>query len=99
MNSMLVQNKRPLIIAVAIGVILLIPFIAMQFTDEVNWTIRDFIVAAIILSGTGFLFEVVVRNVTNTKYRLVLLLTILVGLVLLWAELAVGIFGSPIAGS
>jgi hypothetical protein len=49
-------------------VLLLIPLIAMQFTNEVNWTLFDFVVAGFIL-GTGFICELVIR----CKNRIILL--------------------------
>ena len=93
------QNKR--IIGIIIGVVflLLIPLIAMQFSTELNWTIFDFIVAAVLLLGTGFLCEFVLRMVNHSKYRIAIILAILVALLLVWAELAIGIFGTPFAGS
>lgn len=82
-----------------VAILLLIPLIAMQFTDEVNWDGFDFLVAGVLLLSTGLLCELVIRKVKSLKQRVIICLVILAGLVLLWAELAVGIFGSPIAGS
>lgn len=96
---MVQQNKRLTGILITAGSILLIPLIAMQFTAEVNWNLFDFIVAAILLFGTGLILEFALRKITNSKYRLIAILLLFAGLFLLWAELAVGIFGSPIAGS
>jgi hypothetical protein len=92
------QKSTRFIILVSAG-ILLIPLIAMQFTDEVNWTISDFIVAAILLLGTSFSVAYAVRKIKRKKYRLAIVLLLLFFLMLVWAEMAVGIFGSPIAGS
>ena len=93
------KNKSLKIILAVVALILLIPFIAMQFTDEVSWTIFDFIVMGILLLGTGLLFELVLRKMTNIKYRTLLLVAIILTFLLVWAELAVGIFGTPFAGS
>lgn len=71
----------------------------MQFTDEVNWTVMDFIVAGILLFGTGLMCELVLRKVNNIKYRIGICSVILAALFFIWAELAVGIFGTPFAGS
>ncbi len=48
--------------------------------------------------GTGLMVDLVLRKVTQTKYRIALCAAILICLLLVWAELAVGIFGSPLAG-
>ena len=92
-------NKRLKIILFIIALLLLIPFVAMQFTEEVNWQAGDFVVASVLLLGTGLLCELVLRNVTKTSYRIVLCMTILVLLFLIWAELAVGLFGTIFSGS
>ena len=70
----------------------------MQFTDEVNWTLADFIVAGVLLLGTGLLCELVVRKVTKIEYMIALCIVILGAFLLIWAELAVGIFGTPFSG-
>jgi len=71
----------------------------MQFTKEVNWSIMDFVMAGVFLFGTSLLIEFVLRKVKSTKHRLLISGIILLLLFLLWAELAVGIFGTPMAGS
>ena len=88
------QDKRLIGIVLAAGLLLLIPFIAMQFSAEVNWSLFDFIVAGILLLGTGLLLELVLRKVKNSRQRIMLCIAILAGLFLVWAELAVGIFGT-----
>ncbi len=96
---MITQNKRLTGILLTVAFILLIPLIAMQFTDEVNWTLLDFVVMGILLLGTGLISELVLRNIKKFEHRFFFIAGILVALFLIWAELAVGIFGSPFAGS
>ncbi len=96
---MLTQNKRIYGILLTVAILLLIPFTAMQFTNEVNWSLSDFIIAGGLLLGTGLMIELVIRNVKNVKYRLAICAVILLALLLIWIELAVGIFGTPFAGS
>lgn len=90
--------KRLIIIILTPIAILLIPLIAMQFTEEVNWTLGDFIVAGVLLLGTGLLFELIIRKVKTPKYRIAIYISILLLLFLVWAELAVGIFGTSFGG-
>ena len=85
-------NKNIKLYLFIIGLTLLTPLISMQFTNEVNWNILDFIVAGILLLGTGLAFNFVIQKVKNTKFRIVICLVILVLLFLIWAELAVGVF-------
>lgn len=93
------KNKRAVIITIVIAVLLLIPAIAMQFTNEVNWETSDFIIAAALLCGTGLACEVILRTVTKPIHRIIICGIVVVALLLVWAEMAVGIFGSPFAGS
>lgn len=93
------KNKRLLII-LSIGVaLLLIPLVGMQFSNEITWTALDFLIAAVLLFSTGLVIELVLRKVRSTEKRLILCGIILAAFLLIWAELAVGIFGSPLAGS
>lgn len=93
------SNKRLAIIFSVIAGILAIPLIAMQFSDEVNWSLADFVIAGVLLSGTGLLIELVISKVRGTGYRLAICAVVLLALLIIWAELAVGIFGTPFAGS
>ncbi|MEH3115590.1 hypothetical protein [Pedobacter terrae] len=90
---------RIIIMLSVIASILVIPLVAMQFTNEVNWTLSDFIIAGALLLSTGLAIELVIRNLKTGTLRTIVLVAILLALFLIWAELAVGIFGTPFAGS
>lgn len=94
-----IQNKRAFGILITIGVLLAIPFIAMQLTEEVVWSPFDFLVAGVLLGLLGLVCEIILRKVTTFKKRLLLLAGVLMMFFLIWAELAVGVFGTPFAGS
>lgn len=93
------KNKRLIGIVLIAALLLLIPLIAMQFTHEVKWGLGDFAVAGILLLGTGLICELILRKVKRTGYRLAMMAAILAAFLLIWIELAVGIFGTPFAGS
>ena len=86
------KNKRLIMIICVVAILLIIPFVAMQFTAEVNWTLFDFLVAAVLLLSAGFILEFILRKVKNLSNRIVLVVALLITLLLIWAELAVGIF-------
>lgn len=96
---MIMKNKRLIGIMITAALLLLIPLIAMQFTDEVNWTLFDFVVAGALLLGTGLMCELAIRKIHKMKYRIAICVALLAVFLLIWAELAVGIFGTPFAGS
>lgn len=93
------MNKRLKNLLVFASLLLSIPMIAMQFTDEVNWSLRDFIVMGVILFGTAISIELVMRKAKGLKFKLIFVGAVLLIAIILWAELAVGIFGTPFAGS
>jgi hypothetical protein len=96
--TMQINNRLFGILAFAAG-LLLVPFIAMQFSDQVKWGAFDFLVAALLLFGFGLLIEMVLRKIKKTGHRILVCGGLLLVLLLIWAELAVGIFGTPLAGS
>jgi hypothetical protein len=93
------QNKRLIGIVLAVAVLPLIPFLAMKFTGEVNWSLIDFITAGVLLLGTGLACEFVLRKVRKLPHRIAICAAILIMLFIIWAELAVGLIGTPFAGS
>lgn len=94
-----ILNKRRTIILVVIGFIVLLPVIGMQFSTEVDWNALDFLIAGLLLGVIGLAIEVVFLSTKNTKQRLIITAIVLFLGFLVWAELAVGIFGTPLAGS
>lgn len=96
---MITQNKRLIGIVLAVAFLLLIPLVAMQFTNEVDWKLFDFVIMGGLLIGTGLSCELVMRKVRNRERRILICGAILLALLLIWAELAVGVFGTPLAGS
>lgn len=81
-------------VALATAIILLIPFIAMQFTNEVAWSLTDFILAGVILFSTGLALVTLIRLSTNIVYKAGVVLAIGATFLLIWANLAVGLIGS-----
>ncbi len=72
--------------------ILLVPAAAMRFTDEVNWGPGDFLAGGALLAGTGLAYVLARRRIAGRPGRLLLGGLLALGLLLVWAELAVGIF-------
>lgn len=93
------SKQRITIILIVTALILSIPLIAMQFTSEVKWGLPDFVIMGTLLLSAGFAIELVIRTVKTGTLRTVLFIVILLVLFLIWAELAVGVFGTPFAGS
>lgn len=77
-----------------VAILLLLPAVAMQFTDEVNWSGSDFLFAGILLIGTGLLAELVVRRSRDKAYRAGAALALAATLLLAWSNAAVGFVGT-----
>lgn len=78
----------------AVAIILLLPAIAMQLTDEVDWSAGDFMAAGVLLIGTGLLAELVVRRTRDNAYRAGAAIALFATLLLAWSNAAVGFVGS-----
>lgn len=88
------KNKNIIRIALVTAFILLIPLVAMQFSDEVDWNLFDFVVAGALLFGSGLTYELIARKAGNTAYRAAVGVAVAAALLLVWINLAVGIIGS-----
>lgn len=93
------KAKSFYLILITVGLLLSIPLIAMQFTGVVQWSLFDFVLMGVLLFITGLGITLVLRKFPKTKQRILLIGAILGAFILIWAELAVGIFGSPFAGN
>ena len=78
--------------------LLFIPFVAMQFTDNVQWSHGDLIIMGCMLTLYILTINFALNSLYGAKKSLLILILGLLFL-LLWAELAVGIFNTPFAGS
>lgn len=90
-NDVFMRNSVFIWIALGAGLLLLIPLIAMQFTNEVNWDTTDFIVMGFLLLSTGSLFVMVSRKLPRRR-RGAIGVMFAAAFLYVWAELAVGIF-------
>jgi len=72
----------------------LAPLLAMQFSDEVNWTGLDFAVFGAMLLSAGGLLELAVRVTDDRTYRAAIAIAVVNAFLLLWVNGAVGIIGS-----
>jgi hypothetical protein len=94
-NSTLItiRQKNMIRIVLATAFILLIPAVAMQFTDQVVWNLADFAIAGALLLGAGLTYELVARDGPNA-YRAAVGLAVAAALILVWVNLAVGLIAS-----
>ena len=79
--------------------LLLIPLFGNIFSNQVNWSLFDFIVMGFLLGLTGLSIHFTMDKVRNKTLRIVSIIFVIIIFLMIWAELAIGVFGSPIAGS
>ncbi len=85
-------HKPLLVVAAGTAVVLLLNAIAMQFTPEVSWGPGDFLAAGLLLFGAGACAVLASRFAATRRARIVVGCAVALGLALVWAELAVGLF-------
>lgn len=78
----------------AAAVLLTVPLVAMQLTDEVAWTLFDFAFTGALVFGTGLAFELALETTADAAYRWGVAVALAAGFLLVWATGAVGIIGS-----
>jgi hypothetical protein len=76
------------------ALLLLLPLVAMQFTDEMVWDETDFIVMGAMLFGACGAYELAARMTGNIAYRAAVGVAVVAAFILIWMNLAVGIIGS-----
>ena len=79
--------------------LLFIPLIGNLFSNQVNWSLFDFIVIGILLVLAGLSIHFILEKVRNKILRIVPIIFVIIIILMIWAELAIGVFGSQIAGS
>lgn len=76
------------------ALILLAPLVAMQLTTGVNWTVGDFLFAALMIGVVGAAFELTVRVSPNHSFRGGVAAALAASFLIVWATGAVGMIGN-----
>jgi hypothetical protein len=88
------SRRRIAVWAAVVALLLLIPLIAMQFSDEWDWGLFDFVFAGTLLFGSALAYELVARQGGTTAYRAAVGVAVATALILVWVNAAVGIIGN-----
>lgn len=78
----------------AAAFLLALPAIAMQFTGEVAWGFRDFMIMGSMLAIACSICELAARISTSGAYRIAVSIAVGAAFLTVWANLAVGMIGS-----
>jgi len=88
-------TSRPAVrIALVTALILLVPLVGMLFTNEVNWGVFDFVLAGVLLGGSGLLlYALTTRKAGNIVLQALATAIGLAAIVLGEADDAPGLVG------
>lgn len=76
----------------AAALLLALPWLAMPFTAQVRWDLGDFVVFGAMLGMAGGAMEGIAGLTTDRRSRRCACAGIVLGFLLVWAQLAVGVF-------
>jgi len=96
---MITQQQKTAFIFAIPALLLATAFLGNMFVEGWNWSASDFLIAGILLFGTALIINLIVRSSKTMMFKILICGMILLVLILTWMELAVGIFGTPFAGS
>ena len=95
--------KRLVVWAIIVAALLVIPFLLMKFqiavhdpgsgSEQVNWTVGDFIFAGVLLFGSATVYELATRNMSSSSRRFIVGAAVFVVLAIIWIGGATG-FGA-----
>jgi len=85
-------KPRSKLIIVTTVVILLIPLVAMELSDDVNWSLLDFIISATLLLVAVFSYDILTMRAKTPAQHAMIAIVVFGLTLLIWAELAVGLF-------
>ena len=78
--------------------VLLLPLIGVILFD-LDWNIFDFLIMGLLILFFSIAINLILHYLNSSKLRLILVLMLVILFLLIWAELAVGVFGTPFAGT
>ncbi|MEO0786834.1 MAG: hypothetical protein AAFY10_14155 [Pseudomonadota bacterium] len=87
MTQTAILPKRMAIGALLACAVLLIPLVAMSFTDEVNWSATDFLAGAVLLGGTGAIIGAATALNVSAAVKGAIALAAMAALLLIWVQL------------
>jgi len=86
------KPKRVLLIALLTLMILSVFLVATFVSSEVNWSPFDFILGGTLIFSFGLLINYILLKVKERKFKIFLAVAVVLLFLVIWAELAVGIF-------
>ena len=79
--------------------LLIIPLLGVLLTNAVEWGIFDFLLMGSLLLVLGIAINLTFLNIKYFNKRIAIIFFIILIFLLIWVELAVGVFNTPFAGT
>lgn len=97
MNLLDFKNKKVRVLYPLL--LLVVPLIGMCVSDEINWSLFDFIIMGVLILSVSIGINFTLNKTKSLKNRIIYIGILGLLFLLVWAELAVGLFGTPFAGN
>ena len=79
--------------------LLIIPLLGILLTDVVEWGVFDFLLMGSLLLVLGIAINLTLLNIKYFNKRIAIIFIVILIFLLIWVELAVGVFNTPFAGT
>ncbi|MDA9124769.1 hypothetical protein OAI16_07555 [Flavobacteriaceae bacterium] len=79
--------------------LLIIPLLGILLTNVVEWGVFDFLLMGSLLLVLGIAINLTLLNIKYFNKRIAIIFFIILIFLLIWVELAVGVFNTPFAGT
>ena len=79
--------------------LLIIPLLGVLLTDVVQWGVFDFLLMSSLLLALGIAINLTLLNIKYFNKRIAIIFIVILIFLLIWVELAVGVFNTPFAGT
>jgi len=79
--------------------LLIIPLLGILLTNVVEWGVFDFLLMGSLLLVLGIAINLTFLNIKYFNKRIAIIFFIILIFLLIWVELAVGVFNTPFAGT
>lgn len=88
------NGRSRLVVWGAAATLMVLPVLAMRFTNEVDWDPGDFMFLGILLVGVGLTYELAARLSDRRAYQAAVGIAFAAAFLSIWINLAVGIIGT-----
>jgi uncharacterized membrane protein YfhO len=79
--------------------LLIIPLLGVLISDSIDWGFFDFLMMGSLLLVLGIAINLSLLNINHFKKKMAIIFFLILIFLIIWVELAVGVFNTPFAGT